>query len=156
MSFRRRITLASAAAVAIAVVLASLLVYVLTGNQLNTQVDNQLRAHAHETNRLKRLFAAANIKVNRDGSASIVINAPRAFAVAAKEAEGDINPSEDERATHRGMATRALYGPAAKQPASGSRPGSLFGSLPANPQEVRGYQQVVESDGRVSPARFPV
>ena len=43
MSFRRRITLASAAAVAIAVVLASGLVYVLTSNQLHGQVDTQLR-----------------------------------------------------------------------------------------------------------------
>ena len=39
MSFRRRITLVSAAAVAIAVVLASLLTYVLTSNQLHSQVD---------------------------------------------------------------------------------------------------------------------
>src|SRR5580698_852329 len=96
MSFRRRITLVSAAAVAIAVVLASLLVYILTSNQLHSQVDNQLRDHARETERLKRLFAAANIKFNKDGSARIVLNAPRAFAIAAKEAEGDIDPSEAE------------------------------------------------------------
>ena len=43
MSFRRRITLVSAAAVAIAVVLASLLTYVLTSDQLHSQVDTQLR-----------------------------------------------------------------------------------------------------------------
>ena len=46
MSFRRRITLASAAAVAIAVVLASLLIYVLTSHQLHGQVDTQLRNRA--------------------------------------------------------------------------------------------------------------
>ncbi len=52
MSFRRRITIASAAAVAVAVVLASLLVYVLTSNQLHGQVDSQLRNRGHEATRL--------------------------------------------------------------------------------------------------------
>jgi two-component system, OmpR family, sensor histidine kinase MprB len=157
MSFRRRITFVSAAAVAIAVVLASLLVYVLTADQLHSQVDNQLRNRAHETNRLKRLFAAANIKVNKDGSASIVLSAPRSFAIAAKEAEGDINPkgAEGERTSpHRGVASRPLYGtPEPLQ--SGARPGSLFGKLPPNPQQVRGYQQVVEANGRVLARSVP-
>ena len=52
MSFRRRITIASAAAVAVAVVLASLLVYVLTSNQLHGQVDSQLHNRGHEATRL--------------------------------------------------------------------------------------------------------
>jgi two-component system, OmpR family, sensor histidine kinase MprB len=43
VSFRRRITLASATAVAIAVVLASTLTYVLTSQQLSNQLDSQLR-----------------------------------------------------------------------------------------------------------------
>ena len=43
MSFRRRITLAAALAVAIAVVLGSLLTYVLAANELRGQVDAQLR-----------------------------------------------------------------------------------------------------------------
>jgi two-component system sensor histidine kinase MprB len=157
MSFRRRITLVSAAAVAVAVVLASLLVYVFTANQLHSQVDNQLRNQARETNRLKRLFAAANIKVNRDGSASIVLNAPRAFAIAAKEAEGDINPKPaegDGTAPHKGVASRPLYGPG-ETLHSGSRPGTLFGKLPPNPQQVRGYQQVVEANGRVLARSVP-
>jgi two-component system, OmpR family, sensor histidine kinase MprB len=157
VTFRRRITLVSAAAVAIAVVLASLLVYVLTANQLHSQVDNQLRNRAHETNRLKRLFAAANIKVNKDGSASIVLNAPRAFAIAAKEAEGDINPRDAEgeltAAKHHKYENKALYGPEVLQ--TGSRPGSLFGKLPPNPAEVRGYQQVVEANGRVLARSVP-
>lgn len=159
MSFRRRITLVSAAAVAIAVVLASLLVYLLTSNQLHSQVDNQLRAHARETERLKRLFAAANIKFNKDGSASIVVKAPRVFAIAAKEAESDIDPSEGEDAATKtsrdGYATHPLYGPTAESLHTGSRPGSLFGSLPPNPQQVRGYQQVVESNGRVLARSVP-
>ena len=158
MSFRRRITLVSAAAVAIAVVLASLLVYVLTANQLHSQLDNQLRNHARETNRLKRLFAAANIKVNKDGSASIVLKAPRAFAIAAKEAEGDINPKGAEGetdTTRRRYRSQEPYGPSAQQLHTGSRPGSLFGQLPPNPSQVRGYQQVVESSGRVLARSVP-
>ncbi len=153
MSFRRRIAIVSAAAVAIAVVLASLLVYVLTADQLRSQVDNQLRDHAHETARLKRLFAAANIKVNKDGSASIVITAPKDFAIEAKEAEGEINPKAGESQHHHGLATREAYGPTVLE--NGDRPGSLFGKLPANPQQVRGYQQVVESDGRVIARSVP-
>ncbi|HLL93216.1 MAG TPA: HAMP domain-containing sensor histidine kinase [Solirubrobacteraceae bacterium] len=46
MSFRRRITLVSAAAVAIAVVLASLLTYLLTSHELRGQVDSQLSSRA--------------------------------------------------------------------------------------------------------------
>jgi two-component system sensor histidine kinase MprB len=159
VSFRRRITLVSAAAVAIAVVLASLLVYFLTSNQLHSQVDNQLRAHARETERLKRLFSAANIKFNKNGSASIVLNAPRAFAIAAKEAESDIEPKEAEgvnaATAQHGYASRPLYGPAAESLHTGSRPGSLFGKLPPNPQQVRGYQQVVEANGRVLARSVP-
>jgi two-component system, OmpR family, sensor histidine kinase MprB len=46
VSFRRRITLVSAAAVAIAVVLASLLTYLLASHQLRGQVDTQLNSRA--------------------------------------------------------------------------------------------------------------
>jgi two-component system, OmpR family, sensor histidine kinase MprB len=52
VSFRRRITIASAAAVAIAVVLASLLIYVLTSDQLHNQVDSQLHTRGDETTRI--------------------------------------------------------------------------------------------------------
>ena len=47
MSFRRRIALLAAAAVAIAVVLASALTYLLVAHQLRAQVDTQLRDRAH-------------------------------------------------------------------------------------------------------------
>jgi two-component system sensor histidine kinase MprB len=158
MTFRRRITIVSAAAVAIAVVLASLLVYIFTADQLHSQVDNQLRSRAHETNRLKRLFAAANIKFNKDGSASIVLNAPQEFAIAAKEAEGDINPKDAEgqqTIKHHGFENRALYGVSSEALKTGSRPGTLFGKLPPNPAQVRGYQQVVEANGRVLARSVP-
>jgi two-component system sensor histidine kinase MprB len=57
VSFRRRIALASAAAVAIAVVLASLLVYLLTAHQLRSELDAQLRGRGHSAARLAPLFA---------------------------------------------------------------------------------------------------
>ena len=56
MSFRRRITIVSSAAVAVAVVLASLLTYVLTSDQLHRQVDTQLRNRGREAGRLVRFF----------------------------------------------------------------------------------------------------
>jgi len=146
MSFRRRIALAAAAAVAIAVVLASLLVYVLTANQLHGQVDNQLRSRARETRRLQRLFAVGALRIGPNGAASIVVSAPSAFAIAAKESESDIPGKVHEKgAGRRGRATRESdFGDVESR-----RPGSLFGKLPPNPDEARGYQQVVDSNGKV-------
>lgn len=155
MSFRRRITIVSAAAVTVAVVLAALLVYFLTAHQLRAQIDNQLRTRAHETNRLKRLFAEGNIKVEPDGSATIVLHAPRSFALAAKEAEGDVDPRGAEGDLDRSrdsiLRGRSLF----SGEGASRRPGSLFGKLPASPEQVRGYQQVVEPDGRVIARSVP-
>ena len=151
MTFRRRIALAAAAAVAIAVVLASLLVYVLTADQLHSQVDNRLRNRARETNRLKRLFAVGALKVGANGHASVVVNAPRAFDIVTKEAEGDLTPKGDESPAStkaRSPATPRKSPPPSSSGAS-SRPGSLFGRLPPNPDQVTGYQQVVDANGRV-------
>jgi len=54
VSFRRRITFVSAAAVAIAVVLASILTYVEVSDQLHSQVDTQLRHRGREAAGLPR------------------------------------------------------------------------------------------------------
>jgi two-component system sensor histidine kinase MprB len=147
MSFRRRITLVSAAAVAIAVVLASLLVYVFTANQLHSQVDNQLRSRAHETRRLQRLFAVGALKIGKNGAASVVLTAPGAFALAAKESEGDIPAKVKERGEPSPRSTPRK--PEVPASLGSRRPGSLFGKLPAQPDQVRGYQQVVEPSGKV-------
>ncbi len=61
MSFRRRITIVSAAAVAIAVVLAATLTYVLTSNQLHGQVDTQLRERARARSELIRAADAKGL-----------------------------------------------------------------------------------------------
>jgi two-component system sensor histidine kinase MprB len=67
MSFRRRITLVSAAAVAIAVVLASALTYLLSARELYGQVDTQLRDRAHPlVARFDRLGPFARLGAHRD------------------------------------------------------------------------------------------
>ena len=147
MSFRRRIALVAAAAVAIAVVLASLLVYLLTSNQLHSQVDNQLRSRAHETRRLQRLFAVGALRIGPNGGASIV-SAPSDVAIAAKEAEGDKTPKSDERAAQNAEREAAD----ARAAEESLRPGSLFGKLPPSPDQVRGYQQVVNAAGKIARA----
>src|SRR5271167_1948637 len=113
MSFRRRITLASAAAVAIAVVLASGLVYVLTSNQLHGQVDTQLR------NRLDNL--------------RLVEHSPR-------------RPHERqllEILQDKNPAARAVLEGASIPPCN------ALGNVSPRPNQVRGYQQLVGSAGRV-------
>jgi two-component system sensor histidine kinase MprB len=128
MSFRRRITIVSAAAVAIAVVLAAVLVYVLTSQQLHSQVDAQLRNRGHDANRLLRLLgqppAAAHVSAGR---------APLTLGLAL--------------ATGHPASGRKLTGPAA--PSTSPNAGNLFGRLPPNPAQVRGYQQVVGSAGTI-------
>ena len=98
MSFRRRITLLAAAAVAVAVLLASAVTYLLVAHQLRGQVDTQLRARAHGlpfiANRLEDMPEP-----------------PRLF--------------------------------------SGTAGNNPFGNLSPRPNQVRGYQQLVSSSGKV-------
>jgi two-component system sensor histidine kinase MprB len=89
MSFRRRITIVSAAAVAIAVVLASILTYLLTSAELHKQIDTQLTQRARQARPFERLL---------------------------------------DRPPSRG-------------------PG--LGRLSPSPQQVRGYQQMVDANGHV-------
>jgi two-component system sensor histidine kinase MprB len=129
MSFRRRITLVSSAAVAVAVVLASLLTYVLTSDQLHRQVDTQLRNRGREAGRLVRFFNGTD-RASAAGS-----TAPLGLAPA-----DTLTPS----------AGASTSKPTAKAPTVGSRaPRNLFGRLPPNPDEVRGYQQVVGTGGTI-------
>ena len=95
MSFRRRITLVSAAAVAVAVVLASILTYLLSARELYGQVDSQLR-----------------------GRAQPLVTRSRSPAPAAHHALG--------ATAHR-----------------------AFPGIPPGPNQVRGYQQVIDSSGRI-------
>jgi two-component system, OmpR family, sensor histidine kinase MprB len=133
MSFRRRITLVSAAAVAIAVILASLLTYLLTSNQLHRQVDAQLHNRARAAGRLLAL-----------------LNGQRERAPAEQRAEplglalGGLRPSA--AGAPRTRAGTAKGG--SNTPRTNSE--GFFGGLPQAPGQVRGYQQVIGSSGAIA------
>jgi len=103
VSFRRRITLAAAAAVAVAVMLASLLTYLLASHQLHKQVDEQLRSRSI-------------------GLRIIARTSPQALA---KRNEGFLK-------------TPLL-----------SLESNPFGNLAPHPDQVRGYQQLVNAGGKI-------
>jgi two-component system, OmpR family, sensor histidine kinase MprB len=128
MSFRRRITLVSAAAVAIAVVLASILTYMLTAHQLHSQVDTQLRERG-----IKAIAHVRAIDAKGLGGRAASRHAQRLAA---------------ERAAYRtslGAATGA-HGHSTST-AGSSRPGNIFGN--PGPDQVRGYQQIVNAKGDI-------
>jgi two-component system sensor histidine kinase MprB len=99
VSFRRRITLVSAAAVAVAVVLASALTYLLAARELYGQVDSQLRDRARPlVSRFDRFpGSTARLGVHHD----------------------------------------------------------VFPGIPPGPNQVRGYQQLIDSSGKVLFASTP-
>jgi two-component system, OmpR family, sensor histidine kinase MprB len=131
VSFRRRIALASAAAVAVAVVLASMLTYVLTSNQLHSQVDEQLHNRARTAGRLER-FLKPGSKVGKSDSERL-----------GRDLNGlDGRDDAEAAASQEQSQAQALprYGPTAK---------NLFGRLQPGPDQVRGYQQVINSAGTI-------
>jgi two-component system sensor histidine kinase MprB len=135
MSFQRRIALASAAAVAIAVVLASMLTYLLTSNQLHSQVDEQLHNRARTAGRLQRFLKPGGTPP------AVVRRDTERLGIELKRLDGSGKDS-DEDATGASSQEQALprYGPLAR---------NLFGRLPPGPDQVRGYQQVVNSAGTI-------
>jgi two-component system sensor histidine kinase MprB len=131
VSFRRRIALASAAAVAVAVVLASMLTYALTSNQLHSQVDEQLHNRARTAGRLER-FLKPGSKVGKSDSERL-----------GRDLNGlDGRDDAEVAASQEQSQAQALprYGPTAK---------NLFGRLQPGPDQVRGYQQVINSAGTI-------
>jgi two-component system sensor histidine kinase MprB len=129
MSFRRRITLVSAAAVAIAVVLASLLTYLLTSHQLHSQVDGQLRHRGAEAAGLLRIIDGQN---HTPGAArrrlQLRLAAERAFRSP---------PGGPAAGLHSHTSSKS------------SQTDNIFGRLPPGPDQVRGYQQVVNTEGKI-------
>ena len=130
MSFRRRIALASAAAVAVAVVLASMLTYVLTSNQLHSQVDEQLHNRARTAGRLERFLKPGSKVAKRDSERL------------GRDLNGLDGRDDEAAASQEQSQAQALprYGPTAK---------NLFGRLQPGPDQVRGYQQVINSAGTI-------
>jgi two-component system sensor histidine kinase MprB len=128
MSFRRRISIVSAAAVAIAVVLASILTYVLTSDQLHSQVDTQLRDRGLEASARARALDAKGLAEPIAGSRALRLAAERAALVPP--------PIRSTGARdHKGTAATA------------TRTGNIFGS--PGPDQVRGYQQIVNANGAI-------
>jgi two-component system sensor histidine kinase MprB len=130
VSFRRRIALASATAVAIAIVLASMLTYLLTSNQLHSQVDQALRNRARTAGRLQRYL--------KPGGAAIAKKDSERLGLDLNGLDGSSRDSEEDAQSQAAALPR--YGPVAK---------NLFGKLPPGPDQVRGYQQVVNAAGMI-------
>ena len=122
MSFSRRIAIAASAAVAIAVVLAAALTYVLTSNQLHSQVDQQLRRRGAEA-------TAYLHSAQREH---------RGARAAARGALAALRPGESLR--------RVLaHAEGTRVPSTSD----LFGRLAPGPGQVRGYVQVVDASGGI-------
>jgi two-component system, OmpR family, sensor histidine kinase MprB len=132
MSFRRRIALASAAAVAVAVVLASVLTYALTSNQLHSQVDEQLHNRARTAGRLERFLRPGGKLAKSDSER---LGRDLSGLDGRDDAEATAASQEQSQAV-----ALPRYGPTAK---------NLFGRLQPGPDQVRGYQQVINSAGTI-------
>jgi two-component system sensor histidine kinase MprB len=113
VSFSRRIAIAASAAVAIAVVLATVLIYIATSDQLHSQVDSQLRRRGAEVT----VFLRRTHGRRTPASAGIPGALASLHAVGAKAAKGGSS--------------------------------SVFGNLPPGPDQVRGYQQVLNASGQI-------
>jgi two-component system sensor histidine kinase MprB len=135
MSFRRRIALVSAAAVAIAVVLASMLTYLLTSNQLHSQVDEQLHNRARTAGRLQRYLrpGASHTAVAKRDSERLGLDL--------NGLDGSSRGNEAGAGEQGESQSLPRYGPVAR---------NLFGRLPPGPDQVRGYQQVVNAAGMIT------
>lgn len=133
MSFRRRITLLSATAVAVAVVLASVLTYVLASGQLRSQVDAQLRARDRGAGLLRALR-------NAYFSHGAVRSGSSPSGLPPGGGDGLVPPLRNALPPDR--RPRGAQGP----DHAGFDP---FPRLPPGPSEVRGYQQLLDGGGRV-------
>lgn len=145
MSFRRRMVLLAAGAVATAVVLASVVVYVVTRNDLLGQTDASLReklipGQAQSVQiRTKRLSASALAKLEREGKLP-----PASVAQA-----GTIRSSVE--ATGSASGTVEAAGSASRQARPKGGPGELARLVLPPPKlgGATGYVQLFQSNGRV-------
>ncbi|HWH12607.1 MAG TPA: HAMP domain-containing sensor histidine kinase [Solirubrobacteraceae bacterium] len=142
MSFRRRITIASAGAVAIAVAIASLLTYVLVRNSLRGQVDASLRQRAgvyinHVTNppptlSPARAAALATLTGGRGGDQFLLGRGVDAAHSGQSQAGSPVLDRPNQART----------GATGTTGTSG-----LLYRIPTNPGEGAGYSQVISSSG---------
>src|SRR5580693_2770050 len=150
MSFRRRITLVAAAAVAIAVVLASALTYLLVSHQLRGQIDAQLRTRSEGL----RLIAG-NAPAGPQASLSSRDERYLKQVLANQGRHGRLRADGKSAANlstllappaNVGGSTTGGRGSSSTNRALARNP---FGSLPPHPDEVRGYQQLINSSGKI-------
>ncbi len=145
MSFRRRITIAAAAAVAVAVVLASILTYALTSDQLHSQIDTQLRHRARATSGLVRALDAKGLSgAAFSRRAQLRIAAEQALGTPPGAAAGTQAPGAAAAGTQSGGTSRR-----AGRAGTRSRAGNLLSGLSPGPDQVRGYQQMVNAGGAI-------
>jgi two-component system sensor histidine kinase MprB len=142
MSFQRRITLVSAAAVAVAVVLASALTYLLVSHQLRGQIDSQLRTRSAGL-RLIASNAPGALSAHDEAYLKRVLAHPG-------------RPRSPTTGDRNGSELGALLAPPANAgggQGSGSSGAALprdpFVNISPHPGEVRGYQQLINSAGKV-------
>jgi two-component system sensor histidine kinase MprB len=143
MTFRRRITLASAAAVAIAVVLASVLVYLLTSNQLHRQIDAQLRGRA------SRDLGALRVYLSGAGAPA---GASTGSSSSPSSSTTGLSSTQRRDLLLRRLGLTAGGRPYVRTPGS-STSSDLFRG--PRPNEVLGYQQIVTSSAGVEQRSFP-
>jgi two-component system sensor histidine kinase MprB len=146
MSFRRRITLVSAAAVAIAVVLASALTYLLAAHQLRGQVDQQLRARSAGLRLIARSTPGMSAREQRYLARALTRAATKPPAGAAK-AGSPLGLLLSPQPTGSSGAKRSAGAP--KSAPTITRLRNPFANLPPHPDQVRGYQQLVDSSGKI-------
>jgi two-component system sensor histidine kinase MprB len=159
MSLRRRIALVCAAAAAVAVVLASVLTYVLTSQQLHNQIDTQLRARGQEPRPAFRLIAAAPAgsplrQLLPGGAAGGALTAPE------RRLLRDLQGLTQDQRRRLGLAGLQTAGAGSVRVTGGTAAVvNPFRSLPPRPDQVRGYQQIVDASGKtvvLSPGGLPL
>jgi two-component system sensor histidine kinase MprB len=153
MSFRRRITIASAAAVAIAVVLATMLTYVLTSNQLHSQVDTQLHNRARSRSALVRALDQKGLggtvfdrrSVRLQQAEERLLGAPGDSATNSPGPAATAAPGDSVSHTQAASASAPNRG----HPAPGQASPNIFSHLSPGPDQARGYQQMINAGGTI-------
>jgi two-component system, OmpR family, sensor histidine kinase MprB len=178
MSFRRRMVLLAAGAVAASVVLASIVVYVVTRNELNGQIDAGLREKVTPGQpesvqfKLENVSSAEVAKLQREGMLPVPqvgFGALTGAAATAKRAPGGAGTARGDqqrgelvggvKELHGELVTRETHVPvtrsgSASQGPSPLRlgPGSAIATLVLPHQQLggaTGYVQLTQSDGRI-------
>ncbi|MGA9874965.1 MAG: HAMP domain-containing sensor histidine kinase [Solirubrobacteraceae bacterium] len=147
VSFRRRITLVSATAVAVAVVLASALTYLLVSHQLRGQIDTQLRTRSDGL-RLIASNAPGGLNSRDERYLKQVLAHPgqHDHLRAAGKAGGGLGVLLAPPANVGGSSTGNR---GAQGGSGGALPRDPFGNISPHPNQVRGYQQLIGSSGKI-------